>query len=141
MKFKAVRTSEGAFVLGLVYCDEFSLIDPLYFLLDTGSAISALSVMDLGEGKNYSGFKKKSEAAIGVGGALECYLIHNVRLFLLETEQRWIEIKKFDSMCLLPSSFNQIKKENIYLPSIIGRDLLGADFDLMYLRDNVYLKG
>ncbi|KKL79092.1 hypothetical protein LCGC14_2018290 [marine sediment metagenome] len=140
MIFDAIKTSDGAFILGMLYSDEFSLINPVYFLLDTGSAISALSVKDLGGIINYSGLEKKREAAFGVGGALECYLIHNIRLFLLSAEQRWIDLKNFTSMCLLPSSTDEITHSRIFLPSIIGRDILGVDLDLTYSREGVFLK-
>ena len=55
--------------------------------------------MDLGGFVDYARFDKKREPAIGVGGSLECYLIHNARLFLLPTRKRWLEVKRFDSMC------------------------------------------
>ena len=140
MRLEARFTANGAFIPGFLTCDEFSLLNYIFFLLDTGSAISALSVKDLGEEVDYSGFEKKSEAAIGVGGSLKCYLIHNAKLYLLFSRQNWMEVKRFDSMCLLPPSIDQLTGERIFLPSIIGRDILGIEFDLIYARDGVFLE-
>ena len=66
MIFEASLTADGAFIPGLLTCDEFSMLNYIFFLLDTGSAISALSVKDLGKSMNYSRFEKKSEAAINM---------------------------------------------------------------------------
>ncbi len=140
MRIEAKITPDGALVPGFLTCSEFSLLRHANFLLDTGSAISTLSVKDLGVDVNYTLFKKRSQSAIGVGGALECYLIHNVRLFLLPSRQNWIRVKTFDSMCLLPPSTDQLTGDRILLPSIIGRDILGVDFDLIYSREAVYLE-
>ena len=140
MIFEASLTADGAFIPGLLTCDEFSMLNYIFFLLDTGSAISALSVKDLGKSMNYSRFEKKSEAAIGVGGSLECYLIHNTRLYLLPSSQNWLEVKKLDTMCLLPPSIDNLTGERIFLPSIIGRDILGIEFDLIYTREGVHLE-
>lgn len=144
MRIEAKITLNGAFIRDFIRdfisCSEFSLLNSIYFLLDTGSAISALSVMDLGSFVDYARFDKKREAAIGVGGSFECYLIHNARLFLLPTGKRWLEVKIFDSMCLLPPSTNQLTGERIFLPSIIGRDILGIEFDLIYAREGVFLE-
>ncbi len=140
LKFNARITPDGALVPGLLTSVEFSLWRHINFLLDTGSAISALSVKDLGTYYNYSGLEKKREAPIGVGGSLECYLIHNVRLFLFSSEQKWIEVKQFSSMCLLPPSIDQLTGEHIFLPSLIGRDIIGVDLDLNYAREAVFLE-
>jgi hypothetical protein len=140
MRIEANITPDGAFIPGFLTCDEFSLLNYIFFLLDTGSAISALSVNDLGENLDYSRYEKKNEAAIGIGGSLECYLIHNAKLFLLPSGQTWIEVNKFDSMCLLPPSTDQLTGERIFLPSIIGRDILGVEFDLIYARNGIFLE-
>ena len=140
MKIEARITPDGALVPALLTCREFSLFRHVYFLIDTGSAISALSSKDLGGNIDYSGFEKKTEAAIGVGGSLKCYLIHDVRLLLFTAEQKWMELNTFDSMCLLPPSTDMLTNTLIYLPSIIGRDILGLKLDLFYLRDKVYLE-
>jgi len=140
MKIEARITPDGAFIPALITCNEFSLLKHVYFLIDTGSAISALSSKDLGGDIDYSSFDKKSEAAIGVGGSLECYLIHNIKLFLFTVEQNWMELARFDSMCLLPPSIDLLTKTRIYLPSIIGRDILGTKLDLYYLQDKIYLE-
>ncbi len=140
MKIEARITPDGALVPVLLTCREFSLFRHVYFLIDTGSAISALSSKDLGGNIDYSGFEKKIEAAIGVGGSLKCYLIHDVRLLLFTTEQKWMELNTFDSMCLLPPSTDMLTNTLIYLPSIIGRDILGLKLELFYLRDKVYLE-
>jgi len=140
MKVEARITPDGALIPTLIICREFSLLRHIYFLIDTGSAISALSTKDLGGNLDYSGFEKKSEAAIGVGGSLKCYLIHNVRLLLFTTEIKWMELTTFKSMCLLPPSIDLLTNTRIYLPSIIGRDILGNKLDLYYLRDKVYLE-
>ncbi|TFG24180.1 MAG: hypothetical protein EU529_05170 [Promethearchaeota archaeon] len=140
MQFEARITPDGAFIPALITCNEFSLFRHIYFLIDTGSAISALSSKDLGGDIDYSSFDKKSEAAIGIGGSLECYLIHEVKLFLFTAEENWIELTRFDSMCLLPPSIDLLTKTRIYLPSIIGRDILGTILDLYYLKDKIYLE-
>ena len=140
MKIKARTTPDGAFIPALITCNEFSLLRHIYFLIDTGSAISALSSKDIGGDIDYTNFDKKLEAAIGVGGSLECYLIHEVKLFLFSAEQNWIELTGFDSMCLLPPSIDLLTKTRIYLPSIIGRDILGTKLDLYYLKDKIYLE-
>lgn len=140
MKVEARITPDGALIPTLIICREFSLLRHIYFLIDTGSAISALSTKDLGGNLDYSGFEKKSEAAIGVGGSLKCYLIYNVRLLLFTTEIKWMELTTFKSMCLLPPSIDLLTNTQIYLPSIIGRDILGNKLDLYYLRDKIYLE-
>ncbi len=139
MKINARLTPDGAFIPAILTCREFSLFRYVYFLIDTGSAISALSSKDLGGNIDYSGFEKKSEAAIGVGGSLECYLIHRVKLVIFTVEQKWMELNTFDSMCLLPPSIDNLTYGRIYLPSIISRDILGLKLDLFYLKDKVYL--
>ncbi|MFX1259534.1 MAG: hypothetical protein ACFFAN_16895 [Promethearchaeota archaeon] len=140
MKIEARITPDGALIPALLTSNEFSLLRYVYFLIDTGSAISALSSKDIRGDIDYSSFDKKSEVAIGVGGSLECYLIHNVKLFLFTTKQKWIELTRFDSMCLLPPSIDLLTKTRIYLPSIIGRDVLGTKLNLYYLKDSVYLE-
>ena len=140
MRIEASFISDGAFTPGLITCSEFSLLRHIYFLLDTGSAISALSVKDVGGFIDYSGFEKKTEAAIGVGGSLECFLIHDIILYLFSTQQSWVKVKKFDSMCLLPFSTDRKTNKRIFLPSIIGRDIIGIDFDLIYTRKGIYLE-
>ena len=140
MRVKAYITPDGAFVPGYLTCDEFSMLNYIFFLLDTGSAISALSITDLGENIDYSTYEKKSEAAIGIGGSLECYLIHNVKLYLYPLKQKRIEAKTFKSLCILPPSFDQIADKKIIYPSIIGRDILGKEFDLIYGKESVYLE-
>ena len=59
MKIEARITPDGALVPGLLTCREFSMFSHIYFLIDTGSAISALSSKDLGGNIDYSGFEKK----------------------------------------------------------------------------------
>ena len=140
MIFKAHTTSDGAFIPVYLSCDEFTLLTYKYFLLDTGSAITALSAKDLGEGVDYSAYEKKREEAIGVWGYLKCFLIHNIRLFLLPESQNWTEIKKFNEIPLLPPSVDQETGERLFLPSIIGRDIIGSILDLAYSRKGVYLE-
>lgn len=92
MKFEAKVTPHGAFIQAYLICDEFSSLNYKHFLLDTGSAISVLSVKDLGENDDYSHFNKKKEITFGVGSFMECYLIHNAKLFLSSTTNELIEI-------------------------------------------------
>lgn len=140
MKIEAYFSPIGPLIPGYITCKEFSLLKHLSFLLDTGSAISALSVKDLGFHLDLSGFMKKETAAIGVGGSLECYLIHDVILFLFSVEKGWVEVKKFEVLSLLPPAIDQETGDPIYLPSIIGRDIIGIEFDLIYGRTAIYLE-
>lgn len=137
---KLILISTGLFLRVYLICSEFSLLNYCNFLLDTGSAISALSAMDLGGMIDYENFERRATRAIGVGGSLECYLIHNVKLFFFDTTQNWQEVKKFESMCLLPPAVEKISKKKIFLSSIIGRDIIGTDFDLIYSRKGIYFE-
>ena len=140
MKIEASLAPDGAFIPILLKCAEFSLLNIVYFLIDTGSAISALSIRDIGDSINYNVFEKKTEAAIGIGGSLECYLINDVYLYVLTTEEKWIQLHKFDKMCLLPPSKDLRTNRTIYLPSILGRDYIGLHSELFYLKNEVYLE-
>jgi len=93
MKVEAVVSFQGAFVPGMLRSEKFYTIKPLYFLLDTGATISAVSSSDISHIIDLSSLEEREEAAVGVGGALKCYLLHKTTLFLFTVSSGWMEVK------------------------------------------------
>lgn len=137
MRIEAINTEYGAFVPIIIKSDELTVLEkPIFFLIDTGADFTTISACDVDHEFDYSCLEKGLE----VGGTQVCYLIHNVSLIFLSNTDDWIIGKDFSTLDFLPFIYDRKTSEQIYIPSLLGRDIIGSKYKLSYENNSVYLE-
>lgn len=139
MRIRALKTPIGAFIPIMVFSSEVSTRKPIIFLIDTGATRTTISAYDLDHNFNCTKLKK-GFIAVGVGGEQQCYLINNVKLYFLTEDDTWILGKKFQSLDVMPIMYHKKAKKPLQIPSLLGIDVIGNQYDLYYGEKNVFLE-
>ena len=139
MRVKALKTPIGAFIPVMVFSSEVSMRMPIFFLIDTGAMRTTISAYDLDNNFNCTKLKK-GFIAVGVGGEQQCYLINNVKLYFLTENNTWIIGKRFQSLDVMPIMYQKKAKKPLRIPSLLGIDVIGNQYDLYYGEKSVFLE-
>lgn len=123
-----------------VYIKDFQLDKPILFLIDTGANITTISTGDLPEqySKIIGSRKMISSKVAGIGGVQTVYSIKNANLYFLTENSVWFLGKKLSQLDILPCPKNG--DHTIYIPSLLGQDVLGDKCALHIEKDKTYLE-
>jgi len=139
MRIEAINTQYGAFVPIIIKSDEITLKKPIFFLIDNDADFTTISVCDVDHEFDCSCLERGVEVG-GIGGTQVCYLLHNVSLIFLSDTDNWIIGKEFSTLNFLPFVYVQKTSEPIYIPSLLGRDIIGSKYKLYFENNSVYLE-
>jgi len=139
MRLNAVRTSTSAYYLGIIRSDEHTVVKPMPFLADTGSECTVISAFHLEINFDCSTLQHGVDS-MGVGGIEATYLLNNVHLFIYALDQEWHYIQKFKKMQVLPRKYDKKTNKVIPIPCLLGTDLIGKKYKLIYGKREVFLE-
>lgn len=139
MRLNAIRTPTSAFYLGLIRSDEVTVRKPMPFLIDTGSECSVISAFHLENSFDCSTLSQGTDS-MGVGGIEKTYLLHNVDLVLYTRDQELHYIQKFKEMQVIPRTYEKETNRVIPIPCLLGTDLIGKKYKLVYGKKEVFLQ-
>lgn len=139
MRLNAIRTSTSAYYLGIIRSDELTVIKPMPFLVDTGSECTVISAFHLENNFDCSTLQHGVDS-MGVGGIEETYLLHNVSLFLYTMDQKWHYVNKFKKMQVIPRKYDKKINKVMPIPCLLGTDLIGGKYKLIYGKNKIFLQ-
>jgi len=139
MRVRALKTPKGAFIPVMVFSSEVLMKKPIFFLIDTGATHTTISAYDLDHNFNCTKLKEGVKA-VGVGGIQQCYLINNVKLYFLTEDSTWILGKEFQSLDVMPIMYQKKTKKPLRIPSLLGIDVIGNQYELYYGEKTVFLE-
>ncbi|NVM19581.1 MAG: hypothetical protein HWN80_17900 [Candidatus Lokiarchaeota archaeon] len=139
MRLNAIRTSSYAYYLGIIQSDEVTVLKPMQFLVDTGSVCTVISAFYLENNFDCSRLQRGTDS-MGVGGIEKTYLVHNAHLLLFTDDHKWHYIHKFDEMQVIPRTYAKGTKKVIPIPCLLGTDLIGKKYKLVYGKKEIFLQ-
>ena len=139
MQLNAIKEDSYAFFYGILIADELRISKPMEFWIDTGACETVISAVYFDESYDYSQLESGTPA-IGIGGYQETFVIHNVRLYLYKGSGKWVLINKFNQMTVLSRRYDYRTGKLIFFPCLLGVDLIGSKYKLVYEKDQVYLE-
>ncbi len=139
MRLNAIRTSTAAYYLGIIRSDELVVVKPMPFLVDTGSECTVISAFHLENTFDCRTLQPGIDS-MGVGGIEHTYLLNNVHLVLYTVDEEWHYIQKFKKMQVIPRKYDKETKKIIPIPCLLGTDLIGKKFKLIYGKKNIFLQ-
>jgi hypothetical protein len=139
MRIHAIHTPVFSFLLGFIVSDEIKSSKPIAFLIDTGSESTVVSATDLDPNFDCNTLQRGTDS-IGATGMDITYLLHNVDLYIFTKKEKFRYIRSFDEMGVLPRRYNKETKKLLPIPSLLGMDIIGKQFKLVYSKKKTILK-
>lgn len=141
MKIQATLTPKGAYIPVIIHPNELSLDFPIPFIIDTGAENTTISSSNIYLHDNEIDFSKlETRKAIGIDGISECFLLQNATIFFYSNSNNWIIGGKFDNIGVIPPKYHPITNRLVYIPSMLGLDVIGKEFTLYFGTKQVYLE-
>lgn len=116
---------DAPYVTAILISDDLSLRQPVMFLLDTGASRTTILDNDAARlNVNYKKLRKSQQDTVGIGGAVDTYVIPDARLVFM-AEKGYFETEPDLIFVLRHVMRNAVTRERIKnIPSILGRDVL-----------------
>ncbi len=140
MRLNAIRGFRQAYYLGIIRSDELTIGNPMKFVIDTGSMCTVISAFYFENDFSCNNLQR-SIGSIGVGGFQETYILHNVHLLLYTLDQEWNYIGNFREMEVLPRKYDERTDNVIPIPCLLGMDIIGVKYKLIYGKRKIFLEG
>lgn len=127
---------DAPYVTGILISEDFGIRQPVMFLLDTGASRTTILDNDAARlNVNYKKLRKSQQATVGIGGAVDTYVIPDARLMFM-TEKGYFETEPDLIFVLKHAIRDAVTGERIKnIPSILGRDILNK-YKLILDRNN-----
>jgi len=139
MRLDAFRTPYKSFFVGYIKSDEVTITEPMEFVIDTGAQSTTISAYYFDNNFDYSQLSEGTPV-FGVGGFQKTFIIHNVRIYLYTLTKNWVLIGKFNQITVLSRRYNHETGELINIPCLLGVDIIGNNYELIYDKKSTFLK-
>lgn len=142
MKIEGPAAKDGTmFIPAILVSKSLKIASGIVFELDTGASRSVICDMDAKRLQIDYSKLPKGKPAYGIGGKCDTYVIRDAILLFVSGE--WLLSRKI-SISVLKHDVTKVQDPDLKraietLPSLLGRDVIGTNFDLTCDGKNVTL--
>lgn len=116
---------EAPYVIAFLISDELGIRKPIEFLIDTGASRTTILDNDAIRLEiDYSKLGRFEEGTVGIGGAVDTYILPNVRLVFPTTDGVYEERLKEIFLLKHIIEDKYVEERIKRIPSLLGRDFL-----------------